>query len=71
MFSTFDGKCALSGVGISIDYGGNASLDRIDSSLGYTAENIQWVDGKVNLAKRAMSDEEFIEMCKRIVKTRA
>ena len=70
MFSTFTGKCALSGVDISIDYGGNASLDRIDSSLGYITGNVQWVDGKVNLAKRAMSDEEFIEMCKRVVKTR-
>lgn len=70
MFSTFTGKCALSGVDISLDYGGNASLDRIDSSLGYLPGNTQWVDGKVNMAKRAMSDQEFIEMCKQVVKTR-
>lgn len=70
MFSTFTGKCALSGVDISLDYGGNASLDRIDSSLGYIPGNVQWVDGKVNLAKRNMSDAEFIEMCKMVVKSR-
>jgi len=70
MFSIFTGKCALSGVDIGIDYGGNASLDRVDSSLGYIAGNTQWVDGKINMAKRTMSDEEFVEMCRRVVKTR-
>jgi hypothetical protein len=70
MFSVFTGKCALSGVDIVLDYGGNASLDRVDSALGYIPGNIQWVDGKVNLAKRNMSDEEFIEMCKMVVKSR-
>lgn len=68
MFSLFTGKCALSGVDISIAYGGNASLDRIDSKIGYIVGNVQWVDSKVNLAKRAMSDEEFVEMCKRVAK---
>lgn len=66
MFSVFTGKCALSGIDLVLDYGGNASLDRIDSSLGYVLGNIQWVDGKVNLAKRNMSDKEFIIMCKQV-----
>jgi len=71
MFSNFTGTCALSGVDISLKYGGTASLDRIDSRLGYVDGNVQWVDGKVNLSKRNMSDEEFINMCKRVAKTRA
>lgn len=70
MFSNFTGKCALSGVDLDIGYNGNASLDRIDSKLGYVKENVQWVDAKVNLAKRNMSDEEFIEMCKNVALTR-
>jgi len=71
MFSSFTGKCALSGVDINLDYGGNASLDRVDSALGYIPGNIQWVDGKVNLAKRTMTNEEFIEMCIKVVKSRS
>lgn len=70
MFSNFTGKCALSGVDLDIGYNGNASLDRIDSKLGYVKENVQWVDAKVNLAKRNMSDKEFIEMCKNVALTR-
>lgn len=67
----YTGYCALSGQELSMKWGGTtASLDRIDSNRGYEPSNVQWVDGKVNLAKRNMSDEEFIEMCKMVVKSR-
>jgi hypothetical protein len=65
-------KCALTGVDISIISGKNrfdstASLDRIDSSKGYTEDNIQWVHKKINIMKHVSSDEEFIEWCKLVV----
>ena len=45
---------------------GTASLDRIDSSKGYTIDNVQWVHKKVNMMKKDMSDSEFIAWCNEI-----
>lgn len=53
--------CALSG--LSISFGKDASIDRIDSKIGYTKNNIQIVHKALNLLKRDMPDEEFIEWC--------
>lgn len=44
-----------------------ASVDRIDSSKGYTMDNIQIVAACVNMAKSNGTDKELIEMCKAIV----
>jgi hypothetical protein len=62
-------KCALTGtelkfprVGKDRDY--TASLDRIDSSVGYVHGNVQWVHKDINMMKRIYSQEYFIEMCK-------
>lgn len=60
-----DFKCSLSGLEISIN-DRTASLDRIDSSQGYVAENIQWVHRDVNQMKWQFSEDRFIEMCGRI-----
>lgn len=65
-------KCALSGIPISIaetieaHYRGesSASLDRIDSTLGYVPENLQWVHKDVNKMKREFSQDRYIEICK-------
>lgn len=73
-FLNQNGKCALSGVllqlglnrGLSF-YAGNASLDRIDSTKGYTKDNIQWIDKKVNLMKMNIEQSEFVNWCKLIV----
>ena len=66
-------KCALSGK--EIDFGKfkddpnrTASLDRIDSSLGYAKGNVQWVSKEINIAKQTMSQDEFIEMCRTVAK---
>lgn len=69
-------KCALSGVDIdltevrkasNVDFLlMTASIDRIDSSKGYTPDNIQWVHKDVNRMKWAFPQERFIEMCKLI-----
>lgn len=63
-----DFKCALTGWPISaMEVNSNpASLDRIDSSEGYTPENVHWVHSMVNMSKQAYSLEEFIEMCRSV-----
>ena len=43
-----------------------ASLDRIDSSLGYQQKNIQWVYKPINKMKGNMSHSEFSEIIKEI-----
>ena len=40
-----------------------ASLDRIDSSLGYIEGNVQWVHKTVNSMKMTLSNEELINVC--------
>ena len=66
--------CAISGVPIILDKRSGekgsfntASLDRIDSSVGYIESNIQWLHKTVNIMKNNMSDEVFINWCKTIV----
>ena len=65
------GVCALSGLPIGwAEVGPNhtASLDRIDSSRGYTVDNIQLVHKDVNFMKQSYSQEYFLELCKKITK---
>lgn len=41
----------------------SASLDRIDSNLGYMKGNIRWVSKPINYMKNDMSDEMTWELC--------
>lgn len=76
LFLKQDRKCALSGVPIKfITIGRNnkqklkeqtASLDRIDSSKGYTEDNVQWVHKDVNRMKNVFNQNYFISVCKAI-----
>lgn len=72
IFIQQDRKCALSGIDLcfSSNYRDchiqTASVDRIDSSKGYVEGNVQWVHKKVNFMKQALSDTEFINLCKLI-----
>tara|TARA_Y100000310_G_C20445312_1_gene698109 strand:- start:235 stop:624 length:390 start_codon:yes stop_codon:yes gene_type:complete len=64
-------KCALSGKTLQFHtLAGSsdctASLDRIDSSKGYTINNIQWVHKVVQLMKWDAQQDEFIHFCKQI-----
>lgn len=80
LFKKQKGLCALSGRTIELpaliktrhmaNQGRNhtASLDRIDSNLGYIKGNVQWVHKDINFAKQSMTDEEFIELCSDVVK---
>ena len=42
------------------------SLDRIDSSLGYTKDNVMFCLVEINLMKRDYSKERFTELCKMV-----
>lgn len=74
LFQSQNGLCCLSGEVIDLgsskkDYG-TASLDRIDSSKGYTKDNVQWVHRTVNFMKQSLKDEELISWCKKILQHR-
>jgi hypothetical protein len=59
-------KCALTGLDIHLRDETKlktASLDRIDSSKGYTIDNIQWVHKDVNLIKMDFDQDYFIYIC--------
>lgn len=43
-----------------------ASLDRIDSSKGYTNSNVQWIHKHVNSMKNSYSEEYFLKICNAI-----
>jgi hypothetical protein len=59
-----DFKCALSGQPIdALEVNNNASLDRIDSCIGYVEGNVQWVTSKVNMMKQSYTQAEFIQVC--------
>lgn len=73
-------RCALSNLPIALSLkikNGNpnfafitASLDRIDSSLGYTENNVQWVHKIVNQMKMELKEDLFLSFCKAIVDTK-
>lgn len=68
------GICALSGLPIKFAPGRfkskerTASLDRINSSLPYSIENLQWVNKDINIMKSYFTQEYFIEICSKITK---
>ena len=77
LFEKQKGICALSGLelvmagSVSRHRKGEttASIDRIDSSKGYTKGNIQWLHKRVNNMKNDLLDSEFIELCRKIAQT--
>lgn len=66
------GKCALSNVNMTSSFfvgrtSTNVSIDRIDSSKGYTMDNIQLVCMACNQMKNDLTEKELYEFCKNIV----
>lgn len=56
-----NGKCALTGIAMTHEAGlKSASIDRKDSILGYTLENVQLVCKTINLGKNTYSNNEMI-----------
>jgi hypothetical protein len=69
LFVSQDRRCALTEMILTFQtrskvYDGTASLDRIDSDLGYIKGNVQWVHKTINVMKLDLTQEEFIQMCK-------
>lgn len=75
LFRSQGDLCALSGLPLQFpdryrDRGDKctASLDRVDSSVGYTAGNVQWLHKDVNFMKHQLSQDRFLELCGSIFK---
>jgi hypothetical protein len=78
LFCRQQGRCALSGM--QIHFGDpsstwlgahnsikpTASLDRKDSLVGYTPDNVQWVHKAVNQMKMDLPEPFFLAVCRRI-----
>lgn len=73
-----DGKCAMSGIKLYMPQKAReqrgpkctASIDRIDNSIGYVVNNVQWVHKTVNKMHREYSISEYINMCELVVNNR-
>lgn len=63
---TQDGQCVYTGR--QLTHGLDASLDRIDSRLGYVEGNVQWLHKNVNKIKWEMSEADFLATCCEIVR---
>ena len=57
-----DGRCSLSNLPVSFD-DGTISVDRIDSSIGYTVENVHIVHRDINMMKQRYDLNYFVELC--------
>ncbi len=61
-----DGRCAYTGW--QLTHGVDASLDRIDSAVGYTVGNIQFVHRDINRMKSNFSEKHFWLLCESVTK---
>lgn len=75
LFTNQGRKCKLTGLDITFssnirDQCGKqtTSLDRIDSTKGYTLGNVQWVHKTINIMKNTLSNDKFLEWCELVVK---
>jgi hypothetical protein len=75
LFQKQNGRCALTGMELVLSplfkdkVTNTASLDRIDSSRGYTMDNVQWIHKDVNLMKLDYPNEYFISICKLVAES--
>lgn len=71
------GRCILSGIEMNLPLSTrgfeksfhpyNASLDRINSSIGYTKDNVRFICLMANLAKNKWNDDDLINFAQAIV----
>lgn len=67
LLNTQNNKCALTGIQFAETFGPNfISIDRIDSSKGYTEDNVQLVLTLINKMKLNITQNDFINMCKAV-----
>lgn len=67
------GICSYTGIELSLpkdtrDKNYSASIDRIDSSKGYTKDNIHWVTKEINIMKMGLKEDIFLKMCELVYK---
>jgi len=72
IFEKQNRRCALTGELLEFNKclrstNGTASLDRIDSSKGYTIGNVQWVHKFINTMKQDLTEKEFARYCQMVV----
>lgn len=75
LFLNQNKKCALTGESLEMpqrnyinkNLEGSASIDRIDSKIGYIEGNIQWVLKDINRMKWDIPEKQFIEFCSKII----
>jgi hypothetical protein len=63
LYQSQDGRCKLSGIKLTHTYNSlrSISIDRIDSSVGYTRDNVQLICRALNLAKQKFSNADMID----------
>lgn len=72
LFIKQDRKCALSGLDIHLNETcgdkkfKTATLDRIDSSIGYLKGNVQWLHRDINKMKSNFPENYLIKLCELI-----
>lgn len=72
LFQIQQGRCVFTGRLLSFGKstkdaeGRTASLDRIDSAVGYEEGNLQWIHKDLNHFKRHLHDESFLGIIKEI-----
>ncbi|MBQ9391930.1 MAG: hypothetical protein IJU02_07045 [Lachnospiraceae bacterium] len=59
-------RCAITGDEIPVL--SEASLDRIESNLGYIEGNVQWVTKQANLSKHIMTMKQLYDFCRKVLK---
>ena len=68
LFLKQKGKCFYTNLDIELKTRNSgqmtASLDRIDSSLGYVEGNVVWVHKHINIMKNEYNHEYFLSLCK-------
>lgn len=74
LFLEQDRKCSLSGLDIHLNSKcvekkfKTATLDRIDSNIGYIKGNVQWLHRDINKMKNNFPEKYFIKLCELIYK---
>lgn len=76
LYQKQQGKCAISGLPMTYYVGSgrnhyNISIDRIDSTKGYTKDNVQLVCAQVNMMKAEMTMEELYIFCESIINNKS
>lgn len=67
LFESQKARCALTGRHLVFTPKRTASFDRIDSSKGYIAGNVQWVHRDLNKMKQEFDEPRFIAACRDVV----